>query len=155
MSIDWASFDADLDAHQARLADEAEEARERSYKTAAREDAAPAEFSYADLIPGDFMSNEGPNGRWVKVVEVRGPHSYVKSRHANCAEGEISVLFEIPESVSVSGETRYWITRPEHERVLIDMRARPDDIFWLCRITGCTEQRRAHYSTCATHKDAA
>ena len=29
-----------------------------------------------------------------------------------------------------------------------------DDVYWLCRIKGCVEKRREHYSTCETHKDA-
>ena len=124
MSVDWATFDAGLDAYQARLVDEAEEARERSYHMAARPGSVPAEVAYSDLMPGDYMTNEGPNGRWVKVLEIRGPSFYVRSKHQAVKDGMVSVLFQIPEPVTVSGETRYWVERPEDELVLIDMRCR-------------------------------
>jgi hypothetical protein len=124
MAIDWAEFDAGLDEYQATLYEHAADAAERSYETAARPDAEPVEVTFGDLRVGDYMTNEGPRGRWVRVVEIRGSFCYVKSRHQGVADGEVSVLFEIPEAVHVSGETRYWLDRRRDEPVLIDWRAR-------------------------------
>lgn len=117
-------FDAKLDAYQARLYEEAEEARDRSYLAAARPDADPETVTFADLMVGDYMTNEDPSGRWVKVVEIRGAFCRVKSGQQAVADDHLSVMFEIPEPVTVSGETHYWIDRPATERVLIDKKAR-------------------------------
>lgn len=122
--IDQAEFDAGLDRYQATLAEEAQEAADRSHVAAARPDAAPLEQTFAGLRVGDYMTNEGPNGRWVKVVGLRGPCCYRKSRRQPVRDGEVSVLFEIVEPVTVSGETRYWIERPEDEEILVDASAR-------------------------------
>lgn len=117
-------FDAIAAGYEARLYEEAADAAERSYETAARPNAEPREVTYADLRCGDYMTNEGPTGRWVRVVDLQGPAVTVKTRRQACADGEVSVLFEIPEPVHVSGETRYWIERPADQAVLIDMAAR-------------------------------
>lgn len=119
-----ADFDAALDAHLQRLEDEAWQAELRSHEAAARPDADPAEVTFADLRRGDYMTNEGPQGRWVQVVDIRGPHASVTHRQQRVPDGHLSVLFEIPEPVSVSGETRYWIERPFDTPVLIDRTAR-------------------------------
>ncbi len=123
-SVDWATFDAALDTYQATLAEAAADAAERSYEVAARPDAEPVEVTFGDVREGDYMTNEGPHGRWVRVVEVRGPSSYVKRRVQKVADDEVSVLFEIPEAVTVSGERRYWVERKRSEPVLIDARCR-------------------------------
>lgn len=123
--IDWAAFDAGLDAYQAGLYEAAAEAAERSYETAARPAARPLETTFGDLRPGDYMTNEGPRGRWVKVVEVRGPSCHAKTRQQRVGDNEVSVLFEIPEAVEVSGETRYWIERDRDQPVLVDLTSRP------------------------------
>jgi hypothetical protein len=125
--IDMADFDAGLDAYQQRMEDEAWQAEQRSYEAAARPGAEPAETTFGELCPGDYMTNEGPGGRWVKVLQIdRGPSCNVRRREASRkpGDGEVSILFEIPEPVGVSGETRYWLDRPERERVLIDAAAR-------------------------------
>lgn len=115
---DQARFDAGLDAWQAQQAEWAHEAAERSYETAARPDALPLDVTFGDLRVGDYMTNEGPHGRWVKVVEIRD------SRHPRVKNGDVSVLFELVESVSVSGETRYWIDRAVGEPITVDARVR-------------------------------
>jgi hypothetical protein len=117
---DQGHFDAMLDVYQQQQEDAAWQAEQRSYTTALRPDAEPREVAFADLRPGDYMTNEGATGRWVKVLELRGPFCYAKSRQQKVADDEISVLFEIPEPVTVSGATRYWIERPAVEAVLID-----------------------------------
>lgn len=117
-------FEAGLDRYQATLAEEAAEAADRSYVAAARPDAVPLETTYDDLRVGDYMTNEGPAGRWVNVVDLRGPFCRVRARQQAVADGEVSVLFEIVESVAVSGETRYWIERPAGEGILVDASVR-------------------------------
>lgn len=117
-------FDLRLDEHQERLAEMAAAAEARSYEAAARPGADPVETTFGELRPGDFMTNEGPAGRWVEVVEVRGPCCYVRSRRTATPDGMVGVLFRIPEAVSVSGETRYWIDRRRDEPVLVDGRGR-------------------------------
>lgn len=126
MPFDEAEFEAGLEAYQARLYEEAAEAAERSHDVAARPSAVPMTVAVGELRPGDFMTNEGPSGRWVKVVKLAGPSCNVKRRERNRkpADGELSILFEIPESVVVSGETRYWIERPAAEQVMVDSAAR-------------------------------
>lgn len=122
---DQAEFDAGLDAYQARQAEDAHEAALRSYEAAARPDAVPLEVTFADLRVGDYMTNEGPSGRWVRIAELRGPACNVKHRALRKpAYGEVSVLFEIPEPVTVSGETRYWIERQLTDSITVDARAR-------------------------------
>lgn len=119
-------FDAGLDRYQTTLAEEAEEARERSWLVAARPGAARDRVPFVELRVGDFMTAD--DVRWVRVVELRGPSCNVKRRAENRkpAGGEVSVLFEIPEAVTVSGETRYWIERRLDEEVTIDRNARGD-----------------------------
>lgn len=118
-------FDAALDRYQQGLEDAAWQAEQRSYETAARPSAIRKTVTFADLRVGDYMTNEGASGRWVLVVEIRGPSSYVKSRHQAVKDGELSVLFEVPESVAVSGETQYWIERPADSPVTVDLTAAP------------------------------
>lgn len=115
---DQGHFDAMLDVYQAQQEDEAWRAEQRSYEAAARPDAVPLAVTYADLRVGDYMTNEGPRGRWVKVVEIRD------ATHPRVPEGQVSVLFELVESVRVSGETRYWIDRPVSELIVVDGRSR-------------------------------
>lgn len=125
----WARFEAplpegfeeSLDRYQATLAEEAAEAAGRSYEAAARPDAVPLEVTFSDLRVGDYMTSDGH--RWVKVVDLRGPLCYVKSRQESAADG-VSVLFEIPEAVTVSGETRYWLDEPTETVVLVDASVR-------------------------------
>lgn len=122
--IDEAEFNAGLDRYQATLAEEAYEAAERSYVAASRPDAVPLETTYADLRVGDYMTNEGPAGRWVKVVDLRGPACQRKTRQQKVGDDEVSILFEIVEPVTVSGETRYWIEGPLDEPILVDASVR-------------------------------
>lgn len=118
MTFDQAAFDAGLDAYQARLYEEAAEAAERSHEVAARPEADAEHVYAADLEVGDFMTNEGPGGRWVKVIEIRTVGS------EGDPDGWLDVLFEIPEPVHVSGETRYWIKLLPADRLWIDKAAR-------------------------------
>lgn len=122
--IDWGAFNAGLDAYQAQREEEAHEARERSYVVAARPDAVPQEATFAELRPGDYMTNEGPKGRWVKVLKLVGPSCYAKSKQTRVKDGEVAVLFEIAEAVTVSGELHWWVERPLETPVLIDLSVR-------------------------------
>lgn len=115
-------FDAKLDRYQERLAAEAADAEERSWKVARRPDADPVKVLFEDLVPGDYMTSDGV--RWVKVVEVRGPCCVVTNGVQHAADDEVSVCFETPESVIVSGETRFWIERPAVAEITIDRNAR-------------------------------
>lgn len=117
-----ADFDVRLDEYQARLQEEADEAADRSWETAARPGAEPVATTFDDLRAGDYMTADGR--RWVEVVEVRGPYSHVKRRAQAIADDELEVTFEIPEPVTVSGETRYVLTRRRAEAVTVDGAAR-------------------------------
>lgn len=120
-------FEVALDAYQEKMSEMAEDAAARSYQIAARPNAVPAWTTFSDLRPGDFMTNEGPSGRWVEVIQVnRGPAMNVRRREParKPAEGEVSVKFRIPEPVTVNMETDFWVERPEDEQVLIDQRNR-------------------------------
>jgi hypothetical protein len=112
------NFEAGLDAYQARLAEEATEAEERSWTVAARPDAVPAQVAFSDLRVGDYITNDGR--RWARIIDLRGSSSYVRSKHPAVPDGHVSVLIEIPEPVTVSGETHYWIDRPASELVTVD-----------------------------------
>lgn len=116
-AFDQAAFDAGLDAYQAQLADEAAEAAERSYETAARPLAVPMEMTFGDLRVGDYMTNEGPSWPLGQGRRPSRPLCYRKSHHQGMADGCVSVLFEIPEPVTVSGETHCWLDRPVDEAV--------------------------------------
>lgn len=105
-------FDAGLDAYQERERVAAAEAEERSHETAARPDAVRLDSTFGELRVGDYMTAEGPGGRWVKVVELG---AFEAKR-----PGDVVVTFEIPEPVTVSGERRWIIERPPGTPVVVD-----------------------------------
>lgn len=125
--VDWVAFDRGLDAHQARRDDEAMEAAARSSLVAARPDADAVAATLLDLGVGDFFTIEGPDGRWVRCVKLAGAACYVRSQTQTCLAGHLSVLFEIPEPVRVSGETRYWIDEPFTTPIHIDKNTYPKE----------------------------
>lgn len=119
-------FEAGLERYQQRLYDEADEAEERSWAVAARPLAAKEQVPCAGLRLGDFITSDGV--RWARVVRFAGPACNVKRRDRDTrpADDEVSILFEIPEPVTVSGETRYWIERKLDEPITIDRNARSE-----------------------------
>lgn len=123
-SIDWDAFHERLDAYQAGLREEVEEATIRSYLTAARPQADRQWTTFAELRVGDFITAEGPGGRWVRVNKIAGPMCSSRTRRQLVPDGYMRLTFEIPEPVSVSGETGYVIERKLEEPVVYDRSAR-------------------------------
>lgn len=88
--IDDALDGPEFDAYVAELDARGADAAERSPVTAARPDADRRDVTFAELRVGDYMTNEPPGGRWVRVAELRGPACYVRSRRRSvCGDGQI------------------------------------------------------------------
>lgn len=105
MNDDEARIDEYLERERAR----AFSAEDRSWEVAARPDAVPEVTTFSRLRVGDFITADGR--RWAKVLALSG------------WDAVVDVLFEIPEPVTVSGETQYRIERPATAPVTVDANA--------------------------------
>lgn len=117
------AFDAALDEYQAREAELADERAEIGDREAARPGAVRFAVTFGDLVVGDYMTNEdGPDARWVEIVEVEPNRRKYHSEED--APGWVVITFKTPQPLGVGYVDRWVIEREVATPVVVDQRAR-------------------------------